>query len=266
MKTVMSSYPITLGSHGPNVGNWQRFLNGQATVGNLVLDQALVVDEDFGTKSAGATKTWQRMTGKLADTGVVDSLSVSLALSLGFVPFVQAKNCTLLWPKKRARTDLIVIHTMEAPKKPATASNVALWFAGVNAPQASANYCVGAESLTANDVIQCVRDTDVAWHAPGANNNGIGVEHVGYASQTPADWTDSFSKQLLENSAQLTARLAREWSIPVVKLNAGDLRKGARGFCGHVDVTNAFSAGQGHQDPGVNFPYETYLARVKELL
>ena len=74
--------------------------------------------------------------------------------------------------------DLLVIHTMEAPEKPDTAENVAKWFAGSTAPQASAHYCIDADSI-----VQCVQDRDVAWHAPGANHNGLGFEHAGTAGR-----------------------------------------------------------------------------------
>src|SRR3982750_3889302 len=92
------------------------------------------------------------------------------------IPFVQARNFT------RGRSnhiDVLVIHTMESPEKPDTAESVANWFAGSTAPQASAHYCIDA-----NSVVQCVQDGDVAWHAPGANHNGIGFEHAGRAAQT----------------------------------------------------------------------------------
>ena len=82
------------------------------------------------------------------------------------IPFVQARNYT------RGRSnpiDVIVIHTMESPEKPDTAESVAAWFAAATAPQASAHYCIDA-----NSIVECVRDTDVAWHAPGANHNGLG--------------------------------------------------------------------------------------------
>ena len=32
------------------------------------------------------------------------------------------------------------------------------------------------------------------FHAPGANHNGIGLEHAGYARQSAEDWADAFSE------------------------------------------------------------------------
>jgi N-acetyl-anhydromuramyl-L-alanine amidase AmpD len=177
-------------------------------------------------------------------------------------PFIQAKNFNRSTrPNPPHPIQLIVIHTMEAPEKPKTAFNVASWFAGPSAPQASAHFCVDDAQ-----VIQCVLECDVAWHAPGANSNGIGIEHAGYASQTPEQWDDDYSKAVLANSAKLAAGLCKRFGIPIVRLSIDDLKAGKLGFCGHVDVTNAFSNGRGHVDPGVSFPWDSYLALVQAAL
>lgn len=244
---------LLLGQKGPDVGNWQRFLKDAAQA-------SIVVDEDFGPLTRGATKIYQAAIG-LPSTGEVDAETLAHALEDGYIPFVQAKNFTPLWPSARPGVDLIVIHTMEAPNVPKTAQNVASWFAGSSAPQASAHYCLDAEST-----IQCVRESDVAWHAPGANRNGIGIEHAGYAKETPQDWGSDRNLALLERSARLAAEIAARWKIPVVRLKAEDLRQGnARGFTGHVDVTDGLNGGKGHVDPGPGFPWDSYLARVVEL-
>jgi N-acetyl-anhydromuramyl-L-alanine amidase AmpD len=173
-------------------------------------------------------------------------------------PFVQAKNYTLVSQDKPRKLDLLVIHTMEALEKPATATNVALWFASSTAPKASAHFCIDD-----NHVIQCVRVQDVAWHAPGANNNGIGLEHAGYASQTSADWQDVYSQNVLLNSANLAGELCLAFSIPAEFVDAAGLRAGKRGITTHAEVTKAFPGpGRTHWDPGPNFPMEEYLELV----
>lgn len=252
--------PMTLslqnGSDGPEVGNWQRFLNMHQKRTALT---RLVVDECFGMRTHAATISFQNEIG-VPDTGVVDTVTRKAALALGFIPFVQAAHCQPLFPSHRATTRLVVIHTMEAQEKPDTASNVAAWFAGPNAPQASAHFCVDD-----GDTVQCVREGDVAWHAPGVNHDGIGVEHAGYAAQTVPEWDDDYSRAMLERSAQLTADIAWRYNIPIKHLSVDELQRGDSGFIGHIDATNAYSAGKGHTDPGGNFPWDTYLARVKEL-
>src|SRR4051794_37904817 len=110
--------------------------------------------------------------------------------------FIQAKNYT---PTKSRSIDLLVIHDMEAPETGDTAENVAHYFA--NQPKgssgSSAHYCIDN-----NSVVQCVRDHDVAWHAPGANHDGLGFEHAGYARQTAQEWNDAYSKSMLLLSAK----------------------------------------------------------------
>jgi len=173
------------------------------------------------------------------------------------IPFVQARNYT------RGRSnpiDVIVIHTMESPEKPDTAESVAAWFAGPTAPQASAHYCIDA-----NSVVECVRDTDVAWHAPGANHNGLGLEHAGRAAQTAADWSDTYSKRMLARSSELVAEKCAKYDIPAVWLTAAQLRAGRRGITGHAQVSEAFKRCD-HTDPGTSFPVDDYIALVREHL
>src|SRR5580765_5605799 len=131
-------------------------------------------------------------------------------MAVATIAFIQARNYT----KGRTHNiDLLVIHTMESPEKPDTAEAVANWFAGATAPQASAHYCIDN-----NSIVQCDKDTDVAWHAPGANHNGLGFEHAGRAAQSAADWSDDYSDTMLRLSAELIARKCTEYGIPAVFL------------------------------------------------
>lgn len=169
---------------------------------------------------------------------------------------IQAKNCGPARPGQRI--DLVVIHTVEAPEHVGTARAVALWFAGPDAPQASAHYV-----LDAAETISCVPENVVAWAAPGANRNGIHVEHSGYAAQTAAQWDDDYSRAVLLRSAALVADICVRHEIPAVRLTVEQLKfGGARGICGHVDITNALGAGKGHTDPGPRFPWDSYMAQV----
>ena len=174
-------------------------------------------------------------------------------------PFIQAVHWTIA---NRKKIRLVVIHTMEAPEKPTTAEGVARWFAGQlgPAPRASAHACVDNDSL-----VRCVKPEHIACAAPGANRDGYHVEHAGYARQSPQEWQDAYSQGMLRISATHVAGIARDWSVPIVKLTPEDLLAGKSGFCGHVDVNKAYHRST-HTDPGPCFPWEQYLNMVSEAL
>jgi N-acetyl-anhydromuramyl-L-alanine amidase AmpD len=219
--------------------------------------EPLVDDEGFGPRTSFALRAWQKGNA-LRATGVFGAPDEALASSQGFVPFVQARRCTILYPQRSRAVRLIVIHDMEYPETPRGAEWCAEFFAAPGSPIASAHYAVDALH-----VYQCVRDWDVAWHAPGANHDGIGIEHAGYASQSREDWLDDYSRAELERSAALAARIAERYGIPAVRLTGDTLRDVTnKGFAGHLDCTDAFSGGRGHVDPGEGFPWDEYLAMV----
>jgi peptidoglycan hydrolase-like protein with peptidoglycan-binding domain len=256
----MDKPTLKLGSKGVFVTEWQGLVGAKA-------------DGDFGPKTEALTKTWQANHGLVAD-GIVGLKSWTTALTTKTDPapppvpsspgglhitFKQAKNYTK--GRRPGPIDLIVIHTMEAKEKPTTAEAVAEWGAGPHAPNASWGYAVDS-----NSIVQSVRDEDTAWHAKGANHNGIGIEHAGYAKQNDADWADEYSLAMLRLSAKLSATLCLKYSIPVVKLTPAELKSGGRGIVGHKDCTDAFTGGRGHTDPGGAFPWQKYLDWIKEEL
>lgn len=172
--------------------------------------------------------------------------------------FVQAK-----WfgPGRTVPIRVVVVHDMEAPEGPMTAENVAHWFSTMDASsKASAHVCVDS-----NSAVRCVADGDRAWHAPGANSDGLGIELAGYARQTREEWLDQYSKGVLEQAAQVVAGWCRKHNIPAVKLTAAELKAGKRGIVGHRDVSAAYGQTD-HTDPGPNFPWDYFLSRVNALM
>lgn len=170
------------------------------------------------------------------------------------IPFKQAKN----YKRGRLRpVQLIVLHSMEAAEKGNTAENVASYFAGANAPMASAHFCIDN-----NSIVQSVRLEDTAYHCKNANANGIGIEHAGYAKQTTSEWLDEYGQQMLELSAELAASLCHQFNIPVRRAKfAGKNNPQVveSGLCGHADVPLHGT----HYDPGKGFPWDYYLERVQ---
>lgn len=173
------------------------------------------------------------------------------------IKFKQARNYT---KGRTSPIELVVLHDMEAQETSKTAENVAAWFSSTSAPKASCHYCIDNDSI-----VQCVQDSDVAWHAPGANHNGIGLEHAGYASQNRAQWMDKYSMDMLRRSAELTATLCHKYNLPAEFVDAKGLLAKKKGITTHWEVTKAFKKST-HTDPGKNFPMDIYLQLVQEFL
>lgn len=170
-------------------------------------------------------------------------------------PYVKAKHSTSVANKRGVR--LIVIHSMEAAEKGDTAENVAKYFKNT-IRQASAHICVDSDSI-----VQCVLDNDVAWAAPGANNDGIHIEMAGYAKQTKAEWLDPYSTLVLERTADAAAQYCLKYDIPPTHLSNTELGdKVSKGIVSHAQVTEVFKKST-HTDPGKNFPWEYFMDRVQ---
>jgi N-acetyl-anhydromuramyl-L-alanine amidase AmpD len=156
----------------------------------------------------------------------------------------------------RGRVDLVVIHSAEVGETPASAEAL-MRACATNDRKASWHYAVDSDSIT-----QSVREEDIAFHAPGANNNGIGIELSGRAKQSAADWSDDYSRAMLARAAELTAAICRRWGVPVEYVDAAGLLEGRRGITTHANVSEAFKKSD-HTDPGVNFPMPSFLAQVR---
>ncbi len=243
---------LDLGSSGDAVARWQAFLRIKGF-------DCGPIDGEYGPKTRVATEAFAfarsgRRGACLDDQLLHDAIPEGF---IGDVPVVRTRHFT---PAKRAAMRWIVIHSMEMPEKGGTAEACARYFS-TTAREASAHYCIDATSI-----VQCVDETAIAWHAPGANRFGLGMEHAGFARQTTEEWADSYSMAMLDRSTRLAALVCARWSIPPVFVDARGLARGERGITTHAEVTDAFSAGRGHWDPGPGFPRDWYVARVAEVL
>ena len=229
----------TPGERGADVEAWQRHL--------VARGHALTVDGVHGPKTEAASKAYE--------TARIEPPRVDM-------PYIESRNYTRV---VRPTVDLIVLHSTENPVKSGTAKAVAQWFAGSRAPQASAHYVVGPET-----VIRCVPEEAVAWAAPGANHHGIQIEMVGQAAKT--EWSRKGLGQadgydVLERAAELTRGICDRWSIPMERIDAAGLKQGKRGITTHAAVTEAFRKST-HIDPGCQgdsrWPWELFLSLVRQ--
>ena len=154
----------------------------------------------------------------------------------------------------------IFIHTMETPETPSRAKQVWKWFAGKTAPQASAHFMVDA-----TNVEQSVMLSDTAWAVNDydTNQKSISIELSGEASQTPEQWADAYSTAELKLAAKIVAQLCKQFNIPVKRVYGTDIQHNRPGIAGHWDVTLGKAIKGGHTDPGVNFPWTTFIPMVE---
>lgn len=172
-------------------------------------------------------------------------------------PFVPAKWYKEI-PGAYRKVRLVVIHDMEYPEKMTAAEEVAKYFqnpldASKQPVKASAHICVDADSI-----VQCVKDRNVAYAAPGANSDGIQIECAGYGRQTRVEWLDKYSTQLLLKAAEATALYLRKFYLPTQLLTAAQVRAGSPGITGHMMVSQAYGESD-HTDPGPNFPWDIFM-------
>lgn len=157
---------------------------------------------------------------------------------------------------------VIVLHAMQWPERGNSAEWCGRFFAGLEgpAPEASAHYAVDTDSI-----VECVPPDRIAWHAPGCNKQGIGIEHAGFARQTHYEWLDPYGLAMLALSARLSAELCRHFGIPPRFIDREDLRAGHAGITTHAECSLAWGKSS-HMDPGPGFPMREYLALVAQHL
>lgn len=161
----------------------------------------------------------------------------------------------------RTAVDVIVLHSMESPEGLTTAEDVSRW-AQTLPPDRKASWTYAADG---NSIVQCVPELVVAYAAPGANHDGIQIEHAGRARQTPAEWLDKYSRPMLEQSALLSADICRRRNLPAIWLSPADLQAGRKGITSHRNVSLAFGRSN-HTDPGSGFPSDWYVDQISRHL
>ena len=239
-----ASEPLRRGHRGTRVKQVQIFLSQAG--------YACTTDGLFGPQTEGQFVAFQRAHG-LAPTGVAGeadlrelrraAMPAPLPADDGPIPLVQAYS---YYPGRQRPIRLIVLHTAEIEEVGYAAENLAKWAAGPSAG-VSWHYAIDNDST-----IQCVRDEDTAFHAKGANADGVGIELSGRASQGAAGWADAYSQAVLRRAAKLVAQLCRKHGLPTVFLDAAALQRGEAGITTHAEVTRAYRQST-HTDPGAAF-------------
>lgn len=256
--------PLEWGMDGLDVEAWQRVLLADG----LSLGPA-GADGKFRGATRTATTSWQRSRnvpreelgkvgpGTRARIGVHAEQPTLRGLAFSRLPYLEAAH----WSRNVGPVvkDQLVIHAMEWAEKGDTAEQCARFFHDQppeGKVKTSAHACVDDDSI-----VQCVPWDRIAWHAPGANKRGIGVELAGFGRQTLAQWADAYSVRMLDRAAWLVAELCRRHPIPIAELTVTGLITGKGGITTHARVSTAFAKSD-HTDPGEHFPMSTFLDLV----
>ena len=138
------------------------------------------------------------------------------------------------WVAERRRDDidLIVIHATEA----ASADSTIGWFQDPDS-DVSAHYLIDPQG----QIIQMVKEKDVAWHAREYNTSSIGIEHVGKTSDP--NWA---TEAMYEASAALVDYLCEKYNIPIDRSR----------IRGHDELYDK-------SDPGQYWNWAYYLSLIK---
>lgn len=177
------------------------------------------------------------------------------------IPFLQARYFTIA--SQQRAIDLVVIHCAEVLPRSGGAEWLARYCAN-NDRVASWHYAVDDVLIT-----QSVKEEDVAYHAPGANRSGIGIELATIGMPTGAHWADPYHQKMLALTEFLVAGICARRKIDPYFVDAAGIREGRRGITTHAEVSLAHPDRAGkppHMDPGPFFPMEAFLDRIKTRL
>lgn len=146
---------------------------------------------------------------------------------------------------------------MEFFERTDTAEVIAHDFATRDATsKASAHICVDS-----NSIVQCVKDNDIAYAAPGCNSDGIQIELAGYGKQTREEWLDPYGIAMLALASDATAQYCLKYGILALQLTNAGLEAGESGIVGHYQVSEVYKKSD-HTDPGAHFPWDYFLTSV----
>lgn len=147
---------------------------------------------------------------------------------------------------------LIVLHDTEGANMPDSIEDLASLgdFFGSLSTQASSHVATDGDGNSA----RFVSDRAKAWHCAGYNSASLGIEQLGFASQSRVTWLKNWRQ--LRETARWIAFWSHRYGIPIRKgaVANGVVVRG--GVLRHMDLG---AIGGGHVDPGANYPFNRVL-------
>jgi len=151
--------------------------------------------------------------------------------------------------------NLIVLHDTEGANIEGVADLVGLgdWFGSLST-QASSHVATDADGNSA----RFVSDHKKAWHCMGYNSASLGIEQVGFVSQTRTAWLKNWRQ--LRETARWVAYWSHRYGIPIRKGAVSNGVVTRAGVLRHMDLG---AIGGGHVDPGTNYPFGRVLVLAR---
>lgn len=161
-------------------------------------------------------------------------------------------------PGRDSEIKYIVLHSTESPQEEGYAEKVADWLSKTDY-KASTHFIVGPDKI-----LQTVDLYDTAWGVGSeANSYSIQIEMLGYAHYDRDKWLDLTSSKMLCRVSYLIAILAKQYEIPIRKVENAGVIDQIKGVAGHY-VFSETLGGSDHTDPGENFPWDIVLAQASK--
>lgn len=152
----------------------------------------------------------------------------------------------------------IVIHSTESPYEEGYADKVADWLSRTEY-KASTHFIVGPDKI-----LQTVDLYDTAWGVGSeANSYSIQIEVLGYAKYNRDEWLTPIGTAMLCKVSYLIAILAKQYNIPIRKIESEGIIDNLPGVAGHY-VFSETLGGSDHWDPGHDFPWDVVLAQASK--
>lgn len=148
--------------------------------------------------------------------------------------------------------DLIVLHDTEGANIPDSVTDLVglgNFFGSISA-QASSHVADDSDGNSA----RFVSDRKKAWHCAAYNSASLGIEQIGFASQSRVTWLHNWRQ--LRETARWIALWSEKYGIPIRRgaVNSGAVTRA--GVLRHMDLG---SIGGGHSDPGPAYPFNRVL-------
>ena len=129
--------------------------------------------------------------------------------------------------------------------------------------EARLGYLPGAHYMTDGDgnLGKFAELNQILNHVGGLNTGSVGIEQVGDASFTEADWLARPAQ--LEEAARLLAYLHVQYKIPLEVPAQQGPGKAMHGVMTHAMVIRFEPASEGHTDPGAGYPLAVVLKTAR---